>query len=907
MEQDAARRTAVDRHNHTVEGEGRHSTLVVSFPDTAQTTIAEVGGKGYSLIRMAEAGLPVPPGAVLTTRFFAPWFDEIKASTSWTALADAPRDNWATLCTELKELCPTLKRSPRQQQALEYIRETLAAPAGDSLFAVRSSSPEEDLPSASFAGGYETRLGVRPAELDDAVRHCFASSLDVRVLVYKKEHGFDVLSPRIAVVVQQQIDSEVAGVGFSLNPLTNDYDEAVIDANWGLGESVVAGLVSPDHFMVDKVGRQVVDRKLGTKQVSIWRGADGGTMEHTRRRSAEFTLSDAQLGELTDVMCRIEELDGKPVDIEWAYAGGRLHVLQARPITSYVPLPPEMVTKPRERRRLYVDAALSKGMTINAPISPMGLDWMKDNLSCFLERFGAPVQLDLDPAQSLVYFAGGRMYMNLSNMMWLSTPQAMSKSSAPTDALMAEILANVDAKRYRAATRPPWARIRTLRFIPRFLWRQRGFFSNTLWAILSPECAHGAYQRKVDAVEAELTKNVDSGLPLDELRRTYAANVVRQVFDVTMATLMASLAALGAIGLVVPKKSAEAEALAEKLKRGFTGNVVAEMGIALFRLAKLVDRSDFDDLARLAERVEKRHMSAEFLRAWDAFLSKFGWRGPGEMDLANPRYADDPRLALRQMSFMTVDDEGYDPEAAHKRHVEERRQAYEELMSQSGWLRRALLRRIHRIIDLFAGTRDTPKYQIVLFNYALRKRALIEGKRLLREGRLDAPEEVFDLTFHDLESAARDPSLDLRAVREERTRFLKILEAQVTEFPQVIDSRGRILRPAPREERAGELSGMAVSPGVVTGPVKVLRDPHEKPVHKGDVLVAYTTDPGWTPLFVNAAAVVLEVGGILQHGAVIAREYGKPCVVGIDGLMTKLRDGQNVEVDGTAGVVRLLP
>ena len=169
--------------------------------------------------------------------------------------------------------------------------------------------------------------------------------------------------------MQQQIDSEVAGVGFSLNPLTNDYDEAVIDANWGLGESVVAGLVSPDHFMVDKVGRQVVDRKLGAKQVSIWRGADGGTIEHTRRRSAEFTLSDAQLGELTDVMCRIEELDGKPVDIEWAYAGGRLHVLQARPITSYVPLPPEMVTKPRERRRLYVDAALSKGMTISTHLA----------------------------------------------------------------------------------------------------------------------------------------------------------------------------------------------------------------------------------------------------------------------------------------------------------------------------------------------------------------------------------------------------------------------------------------------------------------------------------------------------------------------------------------------------------
>jgi len=148
--------------------------------------------------------------------------------------------------------------------------------------------------------------------------------------------------------------------------------------------------------------------------------------------------------------------------------------------------------------------------------------------------------------------------------------------------------------------------------------------------------------------------------------------------------------------------------------------------------------------------------------------------------------------------------------------------------------------------------------------------------------------------------------MDLLKVREERTRFLKILRTQVTEFPNVIDSRGRILRPPARKEKAGEMSGMAISPGVVTGAVKVLRNPHEKSVNKGDVLVAYTTDPGWTPLFVNAAAVLLEVGGVLQHGAVIAREYGKPCVVGIDGLMTKLSDGQRVEVDGTAGVIRLL-
>ena len=393
-------------------------TLIVSFPGTEQAILAEVGGKGYSLVRMVEAGLPVPPGAVLTTEFFAPWFDEIQASAAWTALANATPAQWGgggALCNELKGLCAALTLTATQRQALEDLRKNLATLGDDVLLAVRSSSPEEDLASASFAGLYETRLGVRPADLDDAVRHCFASSLDQRVLVYKKEHGFDVLSPRIAVVVQQQIDSEVAGVGFSLNPLTNDYDEAVVVANWGLGESVVAGLASPDHFIVDKVGRQVVDKKMGAKQVPIWLGPDGSTIERKDHRSAELTLSDSQLGELTEVMCRIEALYEKPMDIEWAYAGGQLHVLQARPITTYVPLPPEMLTKPGERRRLYADAALSKGMTTNVPISPMVLDWWEDLLSSFLEGFFG---IELTPEKGLVFVAGGRLYMNLSNMMW---------------------------------------------------------------------------------------------------------------------------------------------------------------------------------------------------------------------------------------------------------------------------------------------------------------------------------------------------------------------------------------------------------------------------------------------------------------------------------------------------------
>lgn len=308
--------------------------LKVRFPGAVRTARTEVGGKAASLIRMAEAGLPVPSGAVLTTTFFAPWFDAIKASTSWTRLTEATSEEWAPRCSALQEHVQSLPLTATQHDALDALLRDLAVTNDEARFAVRSSSPEEDLASASFAGGYETRLGVRPEDLESAVRHCFASSLDVRVLTYKKEHGLDIWSPRIAVIVQRQIDSDIAGVAFSVNPVTNDYDEAVIDANWGLGTSVVEGRVSPDHFVVDKVERQVVEETRGAKQVAEWLDADAGTVERKPDRSADRTLTDAQLRELTDVTCRVEELFDAPIDSEWAYAEGKLYVLQARPITT---------------------------------------------------------------------------------------------------------------------------------------------------------------------------------------------------------------------------------------------------------------------------------------------------------------------------------------------------------------------------------------------------------------------------------------------------------------------------------------------------------------------------------------------------------------------------------------------
>jgi rifampicin phosphotransferase len=235
--------------------------LVYIFPGSDEPPLVAAGGKGLSLIRTARVGLPVPPGLVLSVAYFEPWFEQLRRTPQWAAFLKAGPAELERVCTELKSLCPKLELSPEQKTVLKEALQKV----GGSVFAVRSSSPEEDLEGASFAGGYETVLGVTPDKLVAAMRRTFASCLDYRVAVYKKEHGFDVSSPRIALVVQRQIASDVAGVGFSIDPISNDYDRAVFNANWGLGETVVAGTATPDTYVVDKVRKKIILRHAGKK------------------------------------------------------------------------------------------------------------------------------------------------------------------------------------------------------------------------------------------------------------------------------------------------------------------------------------------------------------------------------------------------------------------------------------------------------------------------------------------------------------------------------------------------------------------------------------------------------------------------------------------------------------------
>ncbi|KFI08671.1 hypothetical protein JN27_02910 [Massilia sp. BSC265] len=862
------------------------------------------GGKAYSLHLLACAGFQVPAAQVLTTGFFAPWIAQLDGMPAWNALIRAAQDDWPAHCAELQAALETLAWTPAQARVLDGLMRRHAARDGEARFAVRSSSPEEDLDTASFAGIYRSCLGVPGQDIGQAIRACFASCLDLPVFAYKAACGLPVFAPAIAVIVQQQVDSDVSGVGFSINPLTNDHDEALVSASWGLGDAVVDGRIVPDQFIVDKASGRMLGSMLGSKKTSSVLAPEGGTRQRAERRGGEACLRPAQLHALSDALVRIEALFGRPVDVEFAYASGTLQLLQARPVTTWVPLAADMMSQPGAPRTLYMDISLAKGVTTNAPLSPLGQDWLRHSIASLVRHFAGDIDFPLDRADGWLCINGGRMYLNLSRILWLATPRQLARSNAPTDELLGRTLATIDIAHYRSPARPSWLPL--MRVLPRIVWKLRRSMWRSLQAFVAPEYAHRRYRARERELIAALAEPVGDDTTLPALQRQLGTFMVESVIDTAMPAMIAGLGASGALARLARKDCVIEKELVGKLTQGTSGNLVVEMGIAMFRLARMLPSTDFKDPGLLAQRIRRREVPDAFLTAWDRFMETYGCRGPGEMDLANPSYRDDPAMLLRQLSFMTGAAPEHDPEAAHRQLATQREEAYRQLLQRFGPVRRLLLKRLYATSSLFAGTRDTPKYFNLLARQRIREHALATGAELAAAGRLDRADDIFGLSYADLEAGTHGADACLRDRRRERSSFLDLLARQVTRFPALIDSRGRILRAPPCAGQAGRLSGFGISAGIVRGRVKCLRTAHEKEVAPGDILVAHTTDPGWTPLFVSAGAIILEVGGVLQHGALVARELNKPCVAGIDDVFAHLRDGMLVEVDGEHGTVSII-
>jgi len=875
---------------------------IIHFEGTDKFELRQVGGKGFSLIKMTRAGFNVPPGFVLSPAFFAPGIKSIQETDDWKSFA-ACRDEtrFESLLQPVRERCDHLEFAPGQREQLKAAFDRLG-PDGPGIFAVRSSSPQEDLQNASFAGMYETVLGVTPAKMEQAIREVFKSAIDVRVVRYKKAHGFDPYAISIATVIQKQIPSEAAGVGFSVNPLNNCYDEVVINANWGLGESIVSGQVTPDQFVIDKVQNRIIDKELGGKELSLFLKDDGSVEERRDARHDAFALNDDQALELARLIEDVERYYGLPMDTEWAFYQGRLFLLQARPITTSLPLHPIFQTKPGAPRAVYLDLTLVE-QGIQKPLSPLGCEFFGSiTESMYNQRMGKP--LGKDAINGLAASAGGRTYVNLSNMLLMMSKKRVADQFRPLDTYAADAIESLDETQYKPAKKP--AQLKGVMLSA--LYSSAGMVGSSLEGLVAPEHLDEKYKKGVSEFVQALDALDAEQLPLGEYYKKMVDLIVSLMSHTTIPTLIDAEMSKSFLTKMFAKEDEEIRRLSDKLDRALPHNVTTEMGLKLYQLARLCRPEDVVSEAVFNRRVKGRAMPEDFLGAWDEFNSRFGFRGPGEIDLANPRYEDDPSLVYSQICNMSdLPSDTVNPQMQFEQNREDRvraNQALEDRTRQEGLIKHKLYKHLYHVVEIFGGYRESHKYYLVMGSARLRKRFLQAGKSLQEAGLIDDVNDVFFLELADVERGLSQPDADLRSVIKENKAYLDKAKG-IASFPPIIDSRGAIIRPPRKQAQPGELAGDSISAGTVRGPVKIMRYPSEKKVDPGDILVIHSADPSWTPLFLTAGGVLLEVGGLLQHGSIIAREYGKPCIVGIEGLLDKVKDGEIVEMNGAEGIVKL--
>ena len=506
---------------------------------------------------------------------------------------------------------------------------------------------------------------------------------------------------------------------------------------------------------------------------------------------------------------------------------------------------------------------------------------------------------------ALLFHEGNRIYANLSNLLWVANPEKLGNSRAQFDALLGATLSEIDEKRYKNPMQPKYLRFWKIRQIPKMVWRLRHTISCAIRSARNSEKAKLAFLAISTSLEEELYALNSRELELDD----FIDQCIDLVIPVLLNTMLPTLGALVSGGTRPLEKlfrspDSETNILLDRFKQGYSENVVAEMGLSLQKIANLLPIDAFEDLNQLASSIEGRSLSSDFMNSWDNFVTKYGNRGPMEMDVASPRYSDSSILAAMQMASVREEYQtDNEPNLGQKPEQGNREDAKQELLAKLTPRKQSQLQKIDQVFAHLSGLRDSPKHTILHMIGIIRKRCLLEGERLVERGKLKAREDIFSLSFAQI----GDADCDLIRAVDQNSRFRLVLLNHVHRFPSVIDSRGRILLPTNRKEIGSNVfTGMPASPGIATGKVRKLEKADDSIVEEGDIIVAYLADPGWTPLFLKASAVILEIGGNMQHGVVVAREFGKPCVTSIARVFNMLKEGQLVEVDGTNGLVKVL-
>jgi phosphoenolpyruvate synthase/pyruvate phosphate dikinase len=860
---------------------------VLDLQEVDETQVAVVGGKAAHLGGLSRIeGIRVPAGFCVTTAAFrriraeAPSIDDRLDQLS--RLNPDDREAIRTLSAEIRR---TIEGIAIPGDLAAAITRALAQLGGQAAYAVRSSATAEDLPTASFAGQQDTYLNVvGPAAILQHISRCWASLFTERAVTYRLWNGIDHRTVHMAVVVQQMVFPDAAGILFTADPVTGNRKVATVDASFGLGEALVSGLVNPDVFKVRD--GEVVAEAVAAKQRAVHALPAGGTQEVAidPQRQEQPALTDAQVVRLVQLGRRIEAHFGRPQDIEWCLVDDDFQIVQSRPITTLFPIP---AARDRENH-VYVSVGHQQMMT--DPMKPLGLSvW----------------QLT---AMAPMHEAGGRLFVDVTRRLASPASRAgLLEVAGRGDPLIRDALETVLDRHD---------------FVPTLPEAGPG----------GPPASGASAPIETDpAIVTELIERSQASIAA--LRRDIRTKTGPALFDflleafqehkrvlsdpLSMQAIMAGMEATWWLNDKLREWLGEKNA-ADTLTLSAPGNVTSEMGLALLDVADVIrphpevvaflqgveDEGFLDELPKFAGGTEARD-------AIEAYLDRYGMRCVGAIDITRPRWRERPTTLV---PVILDNVRNFEPGAAERRFEQGRQEAQKKEQDVLSRLR-ALPDGEHkadetkRMIDrvrAFIGYREYPKYGIVSRYFVYKQALLEEAERLVQANVLPEKEDVFYLTFQELHDVVRSNQVDDKLIQQRKDAFRSY---HALTPPRVLTSDGEVIAGAYRRDDvpAGALIGLPVSAGTIEGRARVILDMAQADLEPGDILVTAHTDPSWTPLFVAITGLVTEVGGLMTHGAVIAREYGLPAVVGVVDATRLIPDGQRIRVHGSDGYVEILP
>ncbi|MDG4850321.1 phosphoenolpyruvate synthase [Peribacillus frigoritolerans] len=867
---------------------------VLEFREIDKTKQMMVGGKGMNLGECSRIdGILVPEGFCVTTEAFKRVIgenDELHQLLDQLAVQKVDeRKRISEISRKIRDLIEGIEIDKGIEEDIDRCLLTFGF---EHAYAVRSSATAEDLPFASFAGQQDTYLNIKGKDaILQHISKCWASLFTDRAVIYRMQNGFDHRKVYLSVVIQRMIFPQASGILFTADPVSSNRKVLSIDASFGLGEALVSGLVSADNYKVQE-GR-IVEKKISAKKLAIYARKEGGTVEKEIEPGQQVlsTLSDEQVLGLERIGRKLEAHFGCPQDIEWCLVDDTFYIVQSRPITTLYPIPEAN----DQENHVYVSVGHQQMMT--DAMKPLGL-------SFWLLTTPAPMRI-----------AGGRLFVDVTHM--VASPESrkmLVEAMGQHDPLMKDALINIIE------------RGNFIKSVPNDKQEQSSGKSNKSVPSADsraqiendPTIVSDLIKRSQTSIE-ELKQNIQtkSGSELFEFILEDIQILKKILFDPqSSAVFMAAIDASSWINEKMNKWLGEKNA-ADTLSQSVPNNITSEMGLALMDVADVI--RPYPKVIDYLQQVKDDNFMDELVKfdggqeTQDAiydYLGKYGMRCAGEIDITKTRWSEKPTTLV---PVILSNIKNFEPNASNLKFEQGRQEALKkelEILDRlkqlpDGEQKAKETKRMISLIRNFIGYREYPKYGMVNRYFVYKQSLLKEAEQLVQANVIHEKEDIYFLTFEELHEVVRTNKLDYQMISKRKDEYR--LYEKLTP-PRVITSDGEIIVGEYKRDNlmAEAIVGLPVSSGIIEGRARVILNMEDADLEDGDILVTTFTDPSWTPLFVSIKGLVTEVGGLMTHGAVIAREYGLPAVVGVVNATKLIKDGQRIRVNGTEGYIEIL-